>query len=160
MSEGETMEKPTFSTMKNGYNRYQVDDYIQSMQLQLDALHQKIEHTSQLKDSFEKEANEVRVEYEAMCETLSMKEKAAYDMTRIAMKEANLIVETAHKNADVIVRESLMMSREVLSELARIGKEANVLKGSMKEDLRKITKALEEFETPQVPNMDLLKKEN
>ena len=158
-SEGETMDKTTFDTMKNGYNRYQVDDYIQSLQLQLDTLRDKLEKASQLKESFEKEADEYREQYATLCENLSVKEKAAFDMTRMAMKEANLIVETAKKNADVIVRESLMMSRDVLNEIARVAKEANLMKGSMKEDVYRITKALDEFETPQIPEMDLLKKE-
>lgn len=159
MSEGESMDKPTFDTMKNGYNRYQVDDYIQSMQLQLSSLQEKIEKAYQLRDSYEQEANDYKKLYDGICENLNVKEKAAFDMTRMAMKEANLIVETAHKNADVIVRESLMMAREVLSEIARVGKEANILKGNMKEDLAKISQALDEFETPQIPDMDLLKKE-
>ncbi|MEG0274469.1 MAG: DivIVA domain-containing protein [Longicatena sp.] len=153
------MDKPTFDTMKNGYNRYQVDDYIQSMQLQLSSLQEKIEKAYQLRDSYEQEAIDYKKLYDGICENLNVKEKAAFDMTRMAMKEANLIVETAHKNADVIVRESLMMAREVLSEIARVGKEANILKGNMKEDLAKISQALDEFETPQIPDMDLLKKE-
>ncbi|MGX8851345.1 DivIVA domain-containing protein [Amedibacillus sp. YH-ame10] len=153
------MDKPTFDTMKKGYNRYQVDDYIQSMQLQLSSLQEKIEKAYQLRDSYEQEANDYKKLYDGICENLNVKEKAAFDMTRMAMKEANLIVETAHKNADVIVRESLMMAREVLSEIARVGKEANILKGNMKEDLAKISQALDEFETPQIPDMDLLKKE-
>lgn len=154
------MEKPTFDTMKNGYNRYQVDDYIQTMQLQLDTLHEKLEKAYQLKDAYEKESNEYRKQYDNLCETIGMKEKAAFDMTRMAMKEANLIVDTARTNADVIIRESLMMSRDVLNEIARVAKEANLMKGTMKEDLMKITQALDDFETPQIPNMDLLKKED
>ena len=154
------MDKPSFNTMKNGYNRYQVDDYVQTIELQVAGLNEKLQKANQLKDAYEKEASEYQQRYKELVENLNMKEKAASEMTRMAMKEANLIVETAHHNADAIVREALMMSREVLSEIARLGKEANVLKGSMKEDLAKISQALEEFETPQIPNMDLLRKEN
>lgn len=154
------MDKPSFNTMKNGYNRYQVDDYVQTIELQVANLNEKLQKANQLKDAYEKEASEYQQRYKELVENLNIKEKAASEMTRMAMKEANLIVETAHHNADAIVREALMMSREVLSEIARLGKEANVLKGSMKEDLAKISQALEEFETPQIPNMDLLRKEN
>ena len=112
-----------------------------------------------MKEAYEREAEDYKKRYEEVCQNLSIKERAAYDMTRMAMKEANMIVETAHKNADVIVRESLMMAREVLSEIARLGKEAILLIGSMKDDVSRIAQALDEFETPQIPEMDLLKKE-
>ena len=153
------MEKRSFDTMKKGYNRYQVDDYIAALELELVALKEKNENAYQLKEAYEREAEDYKKRCEEVCQNLSIKERAAYDMTRMAMKEANMIVETAHKNADVIVRESLMMAREVLSEIARLGKEANLLKGSMKDDLSRIAQALDEFETPQIPEMDLLKKE-
>ena len=37
------MDKRIFDTMKNGYNRYQVDDYMQTQKLQMDALQKKLE---------------------------------------------------------------------------------------------------------------------
>ena len=66
-------------------------------------------------------------------------------MTRMAMKEANMIVDTAHRNADAIVKESLMMARGILMEVARLGDEANDLKGSMRKELQKITQALDDL---------------
>ena len=44
-------------------------------------------------------------------------------------------------------------------DIARLGNEANEIKGSMKEELKQLELALDEFETPQIPDMDLLKKE-
>jgi cell division initiation protein len=44
-------------------------------------------------------------------------------------------------------------------EVARLGDEANDLKGSMRKELQKITQALDDFETPEIPDLDLLKKE-
>lgn len=70
-----------------------------------------------------------------------------------------MIVDTAHQNADAIVKESLMMAREVLLEISRLGDEANDLKGSMRKELQKISQVLDDFETPQIPDLDLLKKE-
>ena len=92
-------------------------------------------------------------------ENLAIREKAAGEMARIAMKEANMVVDTAQKNADAIVKESLIMARGILLDIARLGNEANELKGSMKDELRQLEAALDEFETPNIPNMDLLKKE-
>lgn len=152
------MEKPSFGRMKKGYNRYQVDDYIDALMLERNELQERIEKVYQLKDKHEHNAQELQKLYDTLSENLSTKERAAIDMTRLAMKEANLIVDTAHENAEVIIREALMMARSVLAEIARIGKETHGLKSEMKESIRKLEKDLEDLETPTIPDIDLLDK--
>lgn len=159
MNEEENKKKHTFDTMRNGYNRFQVDDCVLSLELQMESLQKQLEKAYQLKELHVREAQDIRNQYDALNKELSLKEKAAYDMTRLAMREANVIVDTAHQNADIIVREALMMARAVLSEIARLGIEAKDRKGTMQEELQKIAEALQEFETPQIPDMDLLKKD-
>lgn len=153
------MDRYTFDTMKNGYNRYQVEDYIQTQKLQMESLQKKLEKANLLKEELTREYQELETRYRDVSENLEVKEKAADEMTRMAMKEANMIVDTAHRNADAIVKESLMMARGILMEVARLGDEANDLKGSMRKELQKITQALDDFETPEIPDLDLLKKE-
>ena len=153
------MDRYAFDTMKNGYNRYQVEDYIQTQKLQMESLQKKLEKANLLKEELTREYQELETRYRDVSENLEVKEKAADEMTRMAMKEANMIVDTAHRNADAIVKESLMMARGILMEVARLGDEANDLKGSMRKGLQKITQALDDFETPEIPDLDLLKKE-
>ena len=153
------MDRYAFDTMKNGYNRYQVEDYIQTQKLQMESLQKKLEKANLLKEELTREYQELETRYRDVSENLEVKEKAADEMTRMAMKEANMIVDTAHRNADAIVKESLMMARGILMEVARLGDEANDLKGSMRKELQKITHALDDFETPEIPDLDLLKKE-
>ena len=153
------MDRYAFDTMKNGYNRYQVEDYIQTQKLQMESLQKKLEKANLLKEELTREYQELESRYRDVSENLEVKEKAADEMTRMAMKEANMIVDTAHRNADAIVKEALMMARGILMEVARLGDEANDLKGSMRKKLQKITQALDDFETPEIPDLDLLKKE-
>ena len=153
------MDRYAFDTMKNAYNRYQVEDYIQTQKLQMESLQKKLEKANLLKEELTREYQELETRYRDVSENLEVKEKAADEMTRMAMKEANMIVDTAHRNADAIVKESLMMARGILMEVARLGDEANDLKGSMRKELQKITQALDDFETPEIPDLDLLKKE-
>ena len=153
------MDRYAFDTMKNGYNRYQVEDYIQTQKLQMESLQKKLEKANLLKEELTREYQELETRYRDVSENLEVKEKAADEMTRMAMKEANMIVDTAHRNADAIVKESLMMARGILMEVARLGDEANDLKGSMRKELQKITQALDDFVTPEIPDLDLLKKE-
>ena len=153
------MDRYAFDTMKNGNNRYQVEDYIQTQKLQMESLQKKLEKANLLKEELTREYQELETRYRDVSENLEVKEKAADEMTRMAMKEANMIVDTAHRNADAIVKESLMMARGILMEVARLGDEANDLKGSMRKELQKITQALDDFEAPEIPDLDLLKKE-
>ena len=153
------MDRYAFDTMKNGYNRYQVEDYIQTQKLQMESLQKKLEKANLLKEELTREYQELETRYRDVSENLEVKEKAADEMTRMAMKEANMIVDTAHRNADAIVKESLMMARGILMEVARLGDVANDLKGSMRKELQKITQALDDFEAPEIPDLDLLKKE-
>ncbi|ANU69442.1 cell division protein DivIVA [Erysipelotrichaceae bacterium I46] len=153
------MDRYAFDTMKNGYNRYQVEDYIQTQKLQMESLQKKLEKANLLKEELTREYQELETRYRDVSGNLEVKEKAADEMTRMAMKEANMIVDTAHRNADAIVKESLMMARGILMEVARLGDEANDLKGSMRKELQKITQALDDFEAPEIPDLDLLKKE-
>ena len=153
------MDRYAFDTMKNGYNRYQVEDYIQTQKLQMESLQKKLEKANLLKEELTREYQELETRYRDVSENLEVKEKAADEMTRMAMKEANMIVDTAHRNADAIVKEPLMMARGILMAVARLGDEANDLKGSMRKELQKITQALDDFEAPEIPDLDLLKKE-
>lgn len=153
------MDKRVFDTMKNGYNRYQVDDYVQMLQLQLDALQKKLDKEALVSERLQREKAELEKKYRDVSDNLHVKEQAASEMARMAMKEANVIVDTANQNAEAIVKEALLMARGILLDIARLGNEANDLKGSMREELQKISEALDNFETPVIPDMELLKKE-
>lgn len=154
------MAKTLFDTMKNGYNRYQVEDRLNEMDQEMAMLNRKVEMYRQRSQEVEKQLNVIKRKYQFVVEGLSAKERAADDMARMAMKEANMIVDTAQANADVIVKEALMTARSILLDIAKLGMEASELKGTMREQLEQLSAALEEFEIPPIPDLDLLKSEN
>ena len=154
------MEKRNFTKMKNGYNRYQVDDYIQKQRNQIDALERRLAVANREIDLLNQEKDMISEQFRILNENLKVKEEAAGEMARMTMREANFIVDTANNNADTIVKEALMMAREILLEITRFGNEANDMKSSMREELHRIEVALDEFEAPSIPSMDLLKKED
>ena len=51
------MDRRVFDTMKNGYNRYQVDDYIQTQKMQMESLQKKLDKANkeykELKESYD-----------------------------------------------------------------------------------------------------------
>ena len=153
------MEKRVFDTMKNGYNRYQVDDYIHSLAEEIESLRKKLECNNVMMERLSKEKDDLEKKYKELSDNLYNKEQAAGEMARMAMKEANMIVDTANQNAETIIKEALMMARGILLDISRLGNEARDMKGNMQEELERIREALENFETPAIPDLNLLKKE-
>ena len=153
------MEKRVFDTMKNGYNRYQVDDYIHSLAEEIESLRKKLECNNVMMERLSKEKDDLEKKYKEVSDNLYIKEQAAGEMERMAMKEANMIVDTANQNAETIIKEALMMARGILLDISRLGNEARDMKGNMQEELERIREALENFETPAIPDLNLLKKE-
>lgn len=144
--------------MKNGYNRYQVDD----------ALHKLEEEIAQLKrvnEAYRLQTNEDEVKYSQLNEKyvtllneVAIKEKAANDIAQIALKEANEIINAANRNADAIVKEALKSAKEVLVDISKLGIEAQEIKMNMNDQLKLLTDAIEAFDVPPIPNPDLLNK--
>lgn len=150
------MDEKRFDTMKNGYNRFQVDDCLRQLHDEIAMLTHKVELYRMRSEDVEEQLKDIKQKYEFVVTGLAAKEKAAEDMSRLAMREANTIVNTAQQNADVIVKEALMTARSILLDIAGLGKEAAQLKGSMKEQLDALEKALNAFEVPPIPDLEFL----
>ena len=145
-----------FDVMKKGYNRYQVDDYIQEQSMLLEEKTKQLNAAQTKIETLTNDYDELLDKYNKLNDNLAIKEKYANEIARIAMKEANAIVDSANENADAIIKEALMMAREVLCEIARISKEAKELKSSMKDELQSLHEVLDKFEVPALPSVNLL----
>lgn len=103
-----------FDTMRNGYNRYQVDDKVAQLTSEVETLQKKLDLYVSRLDEVEKQSASYKEKYLTLAGEIRIKEKAAEDIARIALKEANVIVQTANDNADVIVKEALASARAIL----------------------------------------------
>lgn len=142
--------------MKNGYNRYQVDDKITQLTSEIDSLQKKLTLYSNRLEEVEKQCASYKEKYLTLAGEIRMKEKAAEDIARIALKEANVIVQTANDNADVIVKEALASARAILLEVNKLGEETGEIKSRMINELSRLDKALNEFEVPNPIDLGLL----
>jgi len=154
-----SINKPKFRLMKNGYDRFAVDDAVdrlffenETMRKQLDSYRSQVNHAGE-------QLSQIKTRYQALISELTVREKAADDIARLALKEANIIIDTAQNNADTIVREALSTARFLLTEIARIGQDAKDVKVEMQMKLQALAKALEEFEIPEIPNPDFITKD-
>lgn len=98
--------------------------------------------------------------YDLLLREMGNRERASDEVSRLAMKDANAIINTAHVNADIIIREALSSAREVLIEISRISNESHELKGKLGVKLKKMESILEGLDLPEAPNSKLLNEEH
>ncbi|MEA5026502.1 hypothetical protein SDC9_103187 [bioreactor metagenome] len=134
-----------FSTMKNGYNRYEVDEEVKHLTEALKEANMQMERYRRLAEQANEQLVTIKDRYHVLITELSVREKAADDISRIALKEANQIISTAQNNADSIVQEALATARLLLIEISRIANEAHDVKSDMQDRLNALQKTLDEF---------------
>lgn len=148
--------KPRFRISKRGYDRFSVDDTLDRLTFE----HETLKHQLETYNKQMTEANEqlisIKTRYQSLLSELTVREKAADDIARLALKEANSVIASAQTNADSIVREALSTARIVLVEIARISKEAKGIKQEMHDQLAALTKALDDFVIPVIPAVSLV----
>ena len=144
--------------MKNGYNRYQVDDAMTKLEEENNLLKTKV-------DAYETQTNLDKKNYETLLERynvllkdIEIKEKAANDIAQIALKEANEIIHSANCNADAIVKEALMSAKEILLSISKLGLEAKEIKSNLNEQMSQLSTAIEGFDVPPIPNPMMMNK--
>ena len=98
----------------------------------------------------------IKTRYQSLVTELAVKEKAADDISRMALKEANSIIDTAQNNADSIVREALSTARLILVDVSRLTSEISGMKAEVKSQLTTLQKSLDEFTIPPLPALEWL----
>lgn len=151
-------EKPQFRIMKNGYDRFAVDDAINDYHEKCEMMERQLTLYQNQIASTKEQLDQIKVRYQTLVNELAVKEKAADDIARLALREANAIIDTAQNNANSIIMEALSTARLVLVELSRLSKSASGMKEDMKSQLEELMKNIDEFEFPAVPDMEWLNK--
>lgn len=152
--------KAKFRILKKGYDRFAVDDAIDRMTFDLEHHKSQLESYKKQTELANEQLNLIKQRYQTLISELNVREKAADDIARLALKEANSVIASAQNNADSIVKEALSTARMVLIEIARISKEAKHVKVDMQEKLEALTTSLEAFKIPSVPALSLLEEKD
>ncbi|MBR2726382.1 MAG: DivIVA domain-containing protein [Solobacterium sp.] len=150
--------RPTFRVLKNGYDRFAVDDAIEKYAAEVEDLQNKLKVYEEQIARMSEQMNALQTQYQNMANSLDAEKAAAENIARLSLREANEIIGTAQKNADLIVRQALITAREILSELSRLYTDANIIRESTRAKLEGLIKELDEFRLPKMPEMEWLKK--
>lgn len=145
-----------FDAMKNGYNRYQVDDAIAKLEEENALLKSKLDAYKSQSEVDKVSFEQLQEKYNILSKDIEIKEKAAHEMAQIALKEANEIVRSANLNADAIVKEALLNAKEILFSISKLGLEAQEIKSNLNEQLKLLTNAIERFDVPPIPSANFM----
>lgn len=151
-----TAQKPTFRVMKNGYDRFAVDDAIDRYAAMVDQLQRKVELYQQQLVETTRQLEEIRGKYESLQAMDASRKEAAENIARLSLREANQIIATAQKNADEIVRTAISTSRLILMDLSKLYSQAGEVKTEMKGELTDLIIALDSFRIPEMPDLKWL----
>ena len=148
--------RPSFRVMRNGYDRFAVDSAIDNYTSQIEELEKEIATYKNNIEDLNHQLINMKDRYNSIMSGIMARERAADDISRIALKEANQIIDAAKKNADFIIMESLNKSKVVLADLVNISNETGTLKQEMRDQLNKIYHDLDELKAPNLPDLDWL----
>ena len=148
-----TAKRPVFRVMKNGYDRFAVDDAIEKYAATVDELEKRITLYQRQAAEDETKIKGLEKKYAELENSLEAKQAAADDIARLSLREANEIIGTAKKNADQIINEALGTARLILTDLSRLYNQAGVVKGDMYEQIDGLRNDLDAFQLPKMPDL-------
>ena len=151
-----TTRRPTFRIMKNGYDRFAVDDVMEQYAAHVAFLQRKLElYQEQMVETTEK-LEELQTRYNEIERAVDVRKDAADSITRLSLQEANDVMAKAQNNADEIVKEALSVARSILLDLSQLYTEAGEVKSDLSQQLTDLQKSLDNFRLPKLPDMDWL----
>ena len=152
--------KHHFKISRKGYDTYEVDAFIDQMEnslsitnQKLDAYQKQIEHSTHQMMLFKEK-------YEQLQSQLAIKERAADEISRLALVEANQVIETANTNADIIVNQALTTAKLMLLELNKISEDTKVAKSDLEGRIQQLSKLIDQLELPILPEVNWLQQIN
>ena len=104
------MEQKKFNQSLFGYNKKDVDQYIEQMNDQLEQLNSRIVSLSDEKEALAKQNS-------LLTHRVNINEKTNEEIARLALKEASDLIEKAKRNANMILKESLDYVRTLNNEV-------------------------------------------
>lgn len=151
-----TATRPTFRVMKNGYDRFAVDDAVDKYAAQVNQLQKKISLYQEQLVETTRELEDLKQKYQQMLNTEDSRKEAADSIARLSLREANEIISTAQKNADEIIQDAIGTARLILVDLSKLYDQAGDVKSGMTQQLQDLLKELDDFRIPEMPDLKWL----
>ena len=145
--------------MRQGYDRFEVDKSINDLMYTQKSLEDQLVLYQQQIEALVAQRDSLDHRHSHLLSDIKVREKAAEEMARLSLREANTIIETAYRNADLIVREAMSTARQLLVEVSRISSESHDLRDELTQKIYKLQNTLRGLEFPEMPSKILIGKD-
>lgn len=142
-----------FRIMRQGYDRFEVDKAVRKLEAENKQLQEQLALNKNQIQTLLQQRDGITKRYNQLIKDISIREKAAEEMARLALREANSIIETAYSNADLIVREAMSTARQLLIEISRISSQSHEIRVELNEKVEVLQEILQGLEFPEIPNI-------
>ena len=99
-----------FNLVSNGYDCYQVNNEIDRLEYHIQELNEKIMMYQKQVETVNNQFTMIKKRYQLLVSELSMREKQADDVARLALKEANSMIEDAKNIIDKAIKYGLAIN--------------------------------------------------
>lgn len=138
--------KAEFRILKNGYDRFQVDQKLQEYENTLETLETKVTMYETQMATYQQQLYETQKRVVALQEKLVMREKMFRDLDDQAVKRANGIVEAAKQEASVITGGAVAKSKLLLAQFAKVMDDTEEMDDSIRHSLEQLTQTIQSLQ--------------
>ena len=135
-----------FSSEANGYNRNEVNQFVQEVILEIEKLLNKVEEQQSIIRSLRRESDY----YKGLVNTIGIADERSEDIKRISREESELIISKAKNNASRIINDALLQTEKLENDKYILEKNITILKGKLKiilEQQKVVLDAIEELDS-------------
>jgi cell division initiation protein len=135
-----------FSIVANGYNPYQVNQFVEEVITQTEVMIKKIEGQKKELDNLNHELSYYKNIEDTLKKAIYQAQVTSDNMKRLASDEANLIIDEARKNASRIVNEALIKTERLEMNQETLERNMRIFKKKLKSIIEQQLVVVEEIE--------------
>lgn len=141
-----------FSYEENGYNRKEVNDFIEEVIGETEKLVSKIKSQQEDIEKLQKEVNYYRELKEMMKNAITRAEDTSNKIKQMAMEESEILIKEAKDNASRIVNDALLKSQKTEQERTTVEKNLSIFKKKLKDTMQEYIEIVEEINKIELDN--------
>ena len=142
------MEKFSYET--NGYNRNEVNQFINDVIRETEGIISKIKEQSVEIDELKKELEHYKNLENALNNAVMRADEASNDIKRLAHEESDLIIREAKTNASRIVNDALLKAEKIENERETLERNMKVFKRKLKLIIEQQLAVVDEIEVLEI----------
>jgi len=146
-------EQYRFNLVQSGYDCYQVNSEIDRLEFHIQELNEKILMYQNNIEAVNNQFAMIKKRYQLLVSELSSREKQADDVARLALKEANTIIEEAQKNADKIIQNAMVEIQDYIDQVNQYNQRTIASNNEIKAAMNNLVNSINTYESIEVPNL-------